>query len=219
MILVVADDLDPSIECVRDNDDVVVATPSSLSMAGWTLRSGAPPTVPEALGGAAVRAVLVRVVRIRAESLPHVHPEDRAYVAAEMTAFLTAFLAQWPARRVNPVTPGNLMGLARSPEGWLRAVAMDGLATCVDPPAAEGSSSAVVVGAKVFDYGPIVDREERAAITRRIAGAAGSRHLAVQFCVEHSTAVTGVSYQPRLDERLWLALKDELLRCEQGAVP
>lgn len=90
--------------------------------------------------------------------LARVHPVDREYAAAELTAFLLAWLDACPAPVLNPPRPRSLNGPAWSPEQWADAAASVGLraraadrrlgptATPVEVPGWAGRVHAHVVG-------------------------------------------------------------------------
>jgi hypothetical protein len=61
------------------------------------------------------------------DELPHIAPEDRAYVAVETTAFLIAFLAALPCRVLNRPSVGSLCGPAWHPEQWICTAARAGI--------------------------------------------------------------------------------------------
>lgn len=212
MILVVTDASDPSLGLFEADPDVLVVTPRSLSVAGWSLEAGQPPTLPGSLGGDPAQPLLVRISRVHPGALPHIHPADRTYVAHEMTAFLAAAIDAWPGNRLNSSTAASLNGLGRSREGWLRALHAGGIRVCAACPPAPQPQTAVV-GSEVFDNGTPRLRVQRAEIALRTAAATQSAHLAVIFCTEHRTNVSQVTYQPQLVPRTWTALKAFLTQC------
>lgn len=55
--------------------------------------------------------------------VPHVAIEERAFVAAEITAFVLAWLSQLSCRVLNRPTPGCLSGPAWPPEQWVLVAA------------------------------------------------------------------------------------------------
>src|SRR6516162_7990631 len=76
---------------------VVLLVPRDLSRAGWRFRLddlAATAMVADGrrlrLGDA--RGVLMRLAAVTEADLPHIHAEDQAFVAAELTAFLLALL-------------------------------------------------------------------------------------------------------------------------------
>lgn len=95
-------------------------TSASVSQEGWKIavRGGAGAAEVEltaAVDGRRVRqeeiqGVITRLSYVSEDELGHIVPEDRSYVAAEMHAFLFAFLEALPRRVVNPPSPGCLYG-------------------------------------------------------------------------------------------------------------
>jgi len=74
-----------------------------------------------------VTGVLVRRTHIYPEELLSTHRDDRAYLAAESTAFLTFVLSRTGARVVNPVAAGALGDEAIRPERWMPLAVAAGL--------------------------------------------------------------------------------------------
>lgn len=118
-------------------NDARLVRPEHLSRRGWVWRPDSAEAsqlvaddVPVPV--AAVEGVLTLLPAVTVADLAHITPEDREYVAAEMTAFLAAWLG-WLVERgvpvVNRPAPGNLAGPALREEGWLLAAARAGLAT------------------------------------------------------------------------------------------
>lgn len=102
--------------------DVDLVTPRHLSQPGWTLARGA--AVSCAIGTRVVHAsridgVLVRLPCIPSAELQHIDVADRAYVAAEMTAFLMAWLTSLRCAVRNKPMPPSLAGPAWRSEQWL----------------------------------------------------------------------------------------------------
>ncbi|MFC0430582.1 hypothetical protein [Kutzneria buriramensis] len=65
-----------------------------------------------------VDGVVNRLGVVRPSDLPHVHREDRPYAAAELTAFLLAWLDACPVPVLNRPDSGWLSGPAWYPEQW-----------------------------------------------------------------------------------------------------
>lgn len=68
-------------------------------------------------------AVVTRLVCVTEQDLVSIVPHDRAYVAAEMTAFLLAWLSSLPCPVVNRPSPHGLAGPNHRPETWLALAA------------------------------------------------------------------------------------------------
>lgn len=165
-----------------------------LSTAGWRYPLGAPEASTAVVGGRVVpvdeiAGVLTRLPAVTPQDLGHIVPEDRDYVAAEMTAFLVAWLAALRCPVLNRPTPGFLMGPSWRHEQWVRTAAR--LDIPVQPvrrssgPAADTAAehaavspaTVTVVGTRCF--GPVDARLMVQA--QRLADAAEVDLLAVHF--------------------------------------
>jgi hypothetical protein len=114
------------------------------------------------------------------DELVHLEAEDRAYVAAETTAFLLAWLTALPCRVVNRPSPLSLLGPRWRREEWVRAAVHLGIpavptrrsvGTVEEPGPEDGArpAPAVVVGDGWFgDVAP--ELGERALRLARHAG-------------------------------------------------
>jgi hypothetical protein len=102
-----------------------------LSARGWRYEPGG--GVSRAVVGgdpvevAEIEAVLTRLPSVTEADLGHIVAEDRAYVAAEMTAFLAAWLSDVACPVRNRPTPLCLMGPFWRPERWIRTASDLGL--------------------------------------------------------------------------------------------
>jgi hypothetical protein len=99
---------------------VRLMTPSDLGRAGWLLRLGRHGGSVVASGRRipddAVRAVVTRLPFVVPADIAHlIAPEDRQYAAAEMTAFLAAWLQSLDDRALNAPSPTFLAGLPQAP--------------------------------------------------------------------------------------------------------
>lgn len=74
-----------------------------------------------------IRGVLTRLYAVTEHELPQIAPEERAYVASEMTAFLLAWLASLRCPVLNRPTASSLCGPSWSTEQWLIEGARAGL--------------------------------------------------------------------------------------------
>lgn len=74
-----------------------------------------------------ITGVLTRLPCIFEPELLHIVPEDRAYVAAEMNAFLISWLSRLKCPVLNRPTPNYLLGPAWRPEQWIYAAAQIGI--------------------------------------------------------------------------------------------
>jgi len=118
-----------------------------LSKAGWVF--AAPPSGSDwaVIGGELVRpcwitGILTLRARIYPEELPHVAPRDRSYIAAELNAFLLAWLAAQPCPVLNRPTPLCLAGPGWRPEQWAHTAARHS--------GAGGSGEVTVAGERCF---------------------------------------------------------------------
>lgn len=87
------------------HSDAVLMTPADLSKSGWVLCADASRGSFVAGGctysSAMVSSVLVRLPEVHNYELPDITERDRSYAAAEMTAFIMAWLAALPCLVVN----------------------------------------------------------------------------------------------------------------------
>jgi hypothetical protein len=74
-----------------------------------------------------ITGVVNRLGVITPADLPQVHRQDRQYAAAELTAFLLAWLDACPAPVLNRPSAGSLNGPAWHPEQWAAAATSVGL--------------------------------------------------------------------------------------------
>jgi hypothetical protein len=209
MILVLANSRDlPArrlVEAWRVHDARLLA-PSDLSRAGWrhylgevgreiAVASG------EVIPVASINGVITRIPWVTPEDLLHVVDADRHYVAAEISAFLIAWLTQLTCRVINRPTPNSLMGAPHAGEGWVAIAARAGLRlpwthrVFPAPPEPAWPPEAVTVsilGDRCFgDVDPALADQ-----TRRLAAAANVELLAVTF----SHAAAGATF---LGAHLW----------------
>lgn len=188
-LLAVARSGDPAIAMLRAYAPgrVAHATIADLSRAGWRYEVGNPARLSACATGRVIRApdiagVLCRVGAVLPGDLPHIHVDDRVYVAAEMNAFLHAWLMQFDGVRFNDPSWVSLAGPSWHPLQWTWLLERLGIpvATPRRPAEAERPSStatATLVGSSVFG----VEEPELADYTVRIACAVRSELLAVTF--------------------------------------
>lgn len=93
----------------------------SSSSSSWAVVSGVSIALDQITG------VLTRLPSIFEQELLHIIPEDRAYVAAEMNAFLISWLSSLKCPVLNRPTPTYLLGPAWRPEQWVYAAAQLGI--------------------------------------------------------------------------------------------
>jgi hypothetical protein len=136
-----------------------------------------------------ITGVLTRLPCVFDQELVEIVPGDRAYVAAEMTAFLLSWLSELKCPVLNRPTPTCLAGPYWRPERWAREAARSGIPVRPvhrrfapgEPPPAEGtmsgSSTVTVVGDRCL--GAV--EEAQAFQARRLADLAGIDLLSVSF--------------------------------------
>jgi hypothetical protein len=136
--------------------------------------------------------------------LPHIDPEDREYVASEITAFLAALLNELPCPLFNRPTASSLWGPPWTDEHWWRAATAQGLSVCRnDDRICNDSAQVVVLGGKIV-RGAIADGLGVSVV--RLAAQAGVLMMGAKFCVGHR-ALQHVSLRPPLDEDLLDAIE------------
>ncbi len=138
LILARADDASAGALAARWGADAMVLTPADLHRLRWRLevdRDGATRTTVGPRGGPdiAVGSVLCRLAAVAGSDLPHVHRDDRDYAAAELTAFLVAWMDGCPAPVLNRPVAGSLNGPPWSPDRWAEAAVAVGLRTSGRP--------------------------------------------------------------------------------------
>jgi hypothetical protein len=157
-------------------------TPDDLSEVGWLYRPGRSDEGRAIVGGRPVATnqisgVATLLCTVGEDELVRIVAAERAYVAAEMTAFLVAWLTELPCPVVNRPTPGCLMGPSWSPERWRVASIRAGCRLAKPRAGRGGGITLTVVGETcVGDGDPNLGRA-----TRRLAREAGVECLAVTF--------------------------------------
>ena len=153
----------------------------------------------ELVAGERIRGVITRLGSVTEQELRHIEAGDRAYVAAEMHAFLFAFLSALPCRKVNQPSLACLYGPNFRGGQW-RQLARDlGIPVLGEMDAvADGSqqSEVVVIGDRLI--GEVSD--EMARWSRELAVAAGVSYLYVRYrCCEDGVKLMGADPYPRLE--------------------
>lgn len=110
-------------------------TPKDLSISGWRYKPhpGRDYTAiisKKSVSETEIAGVLTRLSWVLEQDVPHVASHDRAYVAAEMTAFLSSWLSGLQCPVINRPTPTCLLGKAWRQEQWVRAAACLGIPIC-----------------------------------------------------------------------------------------
>ncbi|QMS86693.1 hypothetical protein HUN01_03570 [Nostoc edaphicum CCNP1411] len=143
-----------------------------------------------------ITGVLTRLPSIFEQELLHIVPDDRAYIATEMNAFLIAWLSSLKCPVLNRPTPTYLLGPAWRPEQWVYAAAQLGIPV---RPVRRQSSMSANVCAQVLEKSSVKvtvvgDRclgeveKTLASHARRIADAAEVDLLTVHFSSSESPA-------------------------------
>ena len=213
-------------ECV----DARVLTPLDLSLPGWSCRFCTPEPGTAVVDGKAIPAqtitgVVTRLPWITEAEIPHVVEHDRAYVAAEMQAFLFAWLARLACPVLNRPTPFCLSGPAWRHEKWISVAGRMGIpvrsarrtARPDSPPQFDspGGNSmdglthvTVVAGRHVGTDSRLVEP------TQQLAAAAGVRMLTAYYSNQNGHAeLAGVGLWPDITSP---AIRDAMLRFFAG---
>jgi hypothetical protein len=190
--------------------DVRTLTCQEVSRPGWKLairgvaETGVDTELRAALGsdlvpGGRVRGVITRLGSVTEQELGHIEAGDRAYVAAEMHAFLFAFLRALPCRKVNQPSPACLYGPNLRGGQWRHlARELDIPVLCDTDPAAEGAleSEIAVVGDRLLGAAS----DEMARWSRRLARGAGVSYLRVRYrCCGDDVKLVEADPYPRLE--------------------
>ncbi|WP_370963844.1 hypothetical protein [Amycolatopsis sp. cg9] len=132
MLLILAHARDSAARALADRwgSEALLLTVDELHRARWSLSVDRGGRVRAELSldtPVAVTGVVNRLGVLTDADLSRVRREDRAYAAAELTAFLLAWLDACPAPVLNPPNPRCLNGPAWYPEEWADAAAAVGL--------------------------------------------------------------------------------------------
>jgi hypothetical protein len=169
-------------------------TCEDLSVAGWRHTSDQRVGDMAVIAGRLVareeiEGVLIRWPSVFDWELHHILAEDREYVAAEMTAFLRAWLARLRCPVLNRPSAANLIGPSWRPEQWVRAAAELGIpvrplrrhlafsSEPAPPLATEEYATVTVIGERCFGQADPVLKDR----ARQLAAKAGVSLLDVYF--------------------------------------
>lgn len=188
-----------------------LVTPDDLCAPGWRYDDGSAADLSAVAGGVPLRAADLRGVYVRLPAVPEaelslIRSEERVYVAAEMTAFLLAWLTRLPCPVINRPRATSLAGPSWRPEQWLHAATREGLpvvplrrstsvsgtyAACEAP--TRPDTQVIVVGQTCLGEASPLGKES----ARRLARAADVEVLAVQLAGPwHAPAVAGAHVFP-----------------------
>jgi len=192
---------------------VRMMTPADLSQPGWSLHlPGTGPSTAviagEPVASSTIAGVLTRLPVVTEHDLPHIIAADRGYVAAEMTAFLLAWLTSLPCPLVNRPPAQCLSGPHWREAQWIRAANRLGIpavpamlgtrrTTRVRDDGGDGTTGVVVIGRQhVGTADPVL-----VAHAHALADAAGVELLSVRFDGEGPSArFVAASMWPDLDD-------------------
>lgn len=164
----------------------------------------------ETLDPVAIRGVLTRLPSVYSREIPHIIPGDREYVAAEMQAFLFAWLSELSCPVLNRPRDFGLSGPPWRREQWIHLA--DQLGLSVDPVRLEAALGSEYRSA-LPNYPEaaaitIVGKEHTGALldpvlishAYRLAAAAETDLLTVFFCSARADAkFIGTSLLPNLE--------------------
>lgn len=107
-------------------------TCADLSVIGWQSTLAFPSATQvvvgrEVIASADIQGVYVRLSYVMKWEIPHIRSGDRSYVAAEMNAFLTYWLAHLPCPVLNRPTATGLMGPNWRSQQWVYVAAQLGI--------------------------------------------------------------------------------------------
>jgi hypothetical protein len=229
MLLVIASGFDttaPPLVAGWAQHGAVLLTCQDLSVAGWQWHPGDPDRSTFVAGGQQIpvselRGVLTRLPAVFEQELQHIVAADRAYVAAEMTAFLRSWLADLPCPVLNRPTPTGLSGPSWRTAHWVATAARLGLtvepvrrrttapgrlgsapgdpqpATPPEAAVAAGPITGTVVGGRCFGALPEAVKTQ----ARCLADAAGVDLLGVHFLLaEEEARFAGATLWPELND-------------------
>lgn len=163
-------------------------TPDDLALPGWRHEPARPCSGVAVAGGeplatAEIAGVCTLLPCVLADELRSIRRQDREYVAAEMTAFLCAWLSSLSCAVLNRPSPARLCGPAWSPVRWLWFAAKAGLPTVAEPPVE--TLDVTVVGSRAFGASSAAERSLALELARR----AGVPLLRVRLAGSTSTPV------------------------------
>lgn len=156
---------------------------------------------------------------IRSGELTWIQPEDREYVAAEMTAFLLFFLNALPCPRLNRPTPGCLSGPLWSPLRWMVEAARLGIPV-LRPTSEETTSKQEECRQVTMVGGEAVDGADGvlASMTLALGRAAEVEYLSATFLsVDGAPKLIGVHTLPSADSASSLEAIQAWFRCQGAA--
>jgi hypothetical protein len=160
----------------------VLLTPRDLSLPGWRLvveETGAGRWVCEGVDrpDEAIAAVLTRLVQVDPLELTWIQPPRRSFVAAEMTAFLLAWLEGLGCPVIDRPSPGCLCGRNWGWSHWAAHASGLGIPVREPGPDPGGTRLVTLVGDTVIGAGAAGE----AAWARRLGTGAGQEMASFHF--------------------------------------
>jgi hypothetical protein len=219
VFVVIASCYDQTAQALVDrwkDQDAHLLTCKDLSVGGWRHLLTNPHDGTAVIGGQVVdvhqiRGVLIRMPCVFEQELTHIIAPDRAYVAAEMNAFLISWLSTLKCPVLNQPTPTYLLGPAWRSQQWVYAAAQLGIRVrpilqqisltieCLPPPDQDGIAVTVVGDRCIGLVDPAL-----ATQAKRLARAANVDLLMARF----SGSDGGSDF---LDASLWLDLSSSAI--------
>jgi hypothetical protein len=221
MIVIVASRYDAPARRLKDRwtgASVHLLTCEDLSVSGWRYRVSDPLVSTATIGGLEIKqseieGVLTRLPWVWESELVEIVAGDRAYVAAEMSAFLVCWLSGLTCPVLNKPTANSLNGPGWGRERWILAASKAGMR--VNPvrrraspsPNSTGDAevhdgrkevSVTVVGDRCFGDVSKTLREQ----TRRLASIAEMDFLTVQFSSREPNAFIGANAFPDIENNI-----------------
>lgn len=212
MLVVVTSSSDPELALLKSRPGIALIVPAHLSEPGWIYEVGRGErtqiiTSKGTVSAKDISGVLTRTQRAWPAELPHIHPEDREYVAAEMTAFLAGLLNELPCPVLNPPAANSWWGPPWTTEHWQRAAAVnDGAVCCNHDGRCSDSEQIVILGKRAICCGD-KSSSNMSELALRLAEIAGVDLLEASFCARHQ-GLKQVSLRPALDEQLLKAIEE-----------
>ena len=170
-----------------------ILSAEDLCMPGWALQVPPGPSATAVIGGRTVPAKQIRgILTLRPcifpEELPNIQSAHRKYVAAELNAFLLAWLAAQSCPVLNRPTACCLAGPNWRPEQWAQAAARLGIPAHSRRnvpnedivPNAEETLEVIAVGEQCFGFDDSMLRDR----TLKLAEAAAVELLSVRFSAD-----------------------------------
>ncbi|AFY28557.1 hypothetical protein [Cyanobium gracile] len=160
----------------------VLLTPRDLSLPGWRLVVEETGEGRWACQGVdrpdeAISAVLTRLVQVDPLELTWIQPPRRHFVAAEMTAFLLAWLEGLGCPVIDRPSPGCLCGRNWGWSHWAAHASGCGIPVRDQGPDPDGTRLVTMVGDTVIGAGA----DEEAAWTRRLGAGAAQEMASFRF--------------------------------------